>query len=101
MWSDLDSSDERDLRDDGLEDDPEQPAEAEVHDLGLDLAHAELDVAVGGEHQVHVHDDLVAAHVLVVHLDAGDPEVKFILHFVPQPANMEGEKIYILNRSIP
>ena len=69
----LHSPDERHVVDDWLEDDPEETPEREVHDLGLDLAHAELDVAVGGEDEVHVHDDLVATHVLVVHLDARDP----------------------------
>ena len=64
----MNAPDERDLVDDGLEDDPEEPPEAEVHELGLDLADGELDIAVRGEHEVHVHDDLVTAHVLVVHL---------------------------------
>lgn len=51
---------------------PNKPPEAEVHNLGLNLANAELDVAVASENKVHIHDDLVPAHVLLVHLDAGD-----------------------------
>ena len=72
----MNAPDERDLVDDGLEDDPEEAPEAEVHELGLDLADGELDVAVGGEDEVHVHDDLVAAHVLVVDLQGCSSENK-------------------------
>jgi hypothetical protein len=67
--SHLNSSNERNFVHNWFEYNSDESPEAKVHNLCLDLGtEGKLNVAVRGEHDVSVHDDLAAGHVLVVDL---------------------------------